>query len=145
MGNTGQVANRVNLGASALISAAMAAAGAMKAWNPAEFLIAIERYELVPGWLALGASFYVPWLEIAIAVGIWPRGFRRVATALAIGLGLVFVAFTWSAYWRGLDVKCGCFGAASDGGGVTAAVRASLFVAVGAAAYWSLCRQTRPN
>jgi putative oxidoreductase len=63
----------------------------------------------VPALLAL----YVPWLEAACAGGLMFAAWRRGAWLIAWGLSLGFCVFVTSAWLRGLDVTCGCFGGTS--------------------------------
>lgn len=85
-------------------------AGATKAIDPAGFRLDIARYQLAPEWLAFAAAAYLPWLEIVAGIGLWLPRFRRGAEAIMLALMIVFVAALLSAWARGLDVACGCFG-----------------------------------
>jgi putative oxidoreductase len=41
-------------------------AGATKAFDPGAFAIEIQRYQLIPWFLGVLASVYLPWLEILL-------------------------------------------------------------------------------
>lgn len=90
-------------------------AGGLKLVDPARFAAEIAGFRLVEGWLAGGLAVYLPWLEVAVAVGLvfgQTRGAARVlAGVLLAGFSLVLA----SAWLRGLDVRCGCFGGADPG------------------------------
>jgi uncharacterized membrane protein YphA (DoxX/SURF4 family) len=90
-------------------------AGGLKALDPAGFAIVIDKYRLLPYPVAAAIAVYLPWLEIVCGLGIlWPRT-RRGALALLLGLCLVFSGAIASAWIRGLDISCGCFGADETG------------------------------
>lgn len=92
-------------------------AGAVKLADPLTFVSDIEAYRLVAGWPAWAAAVYLPWLEIVVGLGLlWPRASRASAGVIA-GLMVVFTAALVSAWWRGLDLRCGCFGDAMAGWG----------------------------
>lgn len=90
-------------------------AGGLKLVDPARFAAEIAGFRLVEGGLAGGLAVYLPWLEVAVAVGLvfgQTRGAARVlAGVLLAGFSLVLA----SAWLRGLDVRCGCFGGADPG------------------------------
>ena len=96
--------------------------GLLKVRNPINFLEdvrgfrAFEHLSEVTGW-EIGASPWeawvamgLPWLEIfcgaALLFGIFTRG----ALAILCGAILVFIAALGSAWSRGLEITCGCFG-----------------------------------
>ena len=86
-------------------------AGWQKLLDPLAFQLQIDRFQLVPFWMAGLAAVAFPWLEITSAGGLLTRRLRQGALAW---FGLLLVMFTvvilisWA---RGLDVDCGCFGA----------------------------------
>jgi uncharacterized membrane protein YphA (DoxX/SURF4 family) len=74
------------------------------------FVTDIENYQLVSGNLAIAVAYFIPWLEVVAGI-CFMLGILRKGTWLAM-LGLV-CAFTFSvgaAWWRGLDISCGCLG-----------------------------------
>ncbi len=99
----------------AVVAGLLAWAGAAKLGDPSRFAADIANYRLVPPVFAAMAAVYLPWLEIALAAGLLVPRLRAVARLLALGLLLVFCAALASAWARGLDIRCGCFGGA-DGG-----------------------------
>lgn len=86
-------------------------AGLLKLWDPGAFMVAIEHYHLVPRFIAGGMAVYLPCLEFlaGLQVVAFPR--QRGALPVLLGLCVVFTAALLSAWVRGLDVDCGCFGA----------------------------------
>ena len=86
-------------------------AGAIKAIDPAQFAKDVDNYRLLPSTAAVAAvALYLPWLEIlagtALAAGVWHRG----ASLLIGGMLIAFIIALVSAWARGLDINCGCFG-----------------------------------
>lgn len=119
-------------------------AGAMKLRNPAAFAEEIENYRLLSRQLSVAASYYVPWLEILAAIALLAKPLRLGGWALSTALSGAFTVFVVSAWMRGLDISCGCFGSSSSPVGLGAAARAAGILGVALA---GLCgefrRQTR--
>lgn len=89
-------------------------AGLPKIQNPVEFAAAIDGYRIISGSLTLWAAIILPWLELIIGIGLLMPGLR-VASAYIISMLLgLFIALHASAWIRGLDINCGCFGASAD-------------------------------
>lgn len=103
----------------AIVAGAFAFAGVRKLGDPAGFATDIGNYRLVSPVIAAGLALYLPWLELFLAGGLLTLRFRLAARMLAIGLLVLFCIGLVSALARGLDIRCGCFGSAADGGGVT--------------------------
>ena len=92
-------------------------AGAMKIWDFAharsatpDFTIAIQHYELLPPDLSVLLAVYLPWLEITAALALFARRLALGAAAAMLGMSAMFLAAIGSAWWRGLNIACGCFG-----------------------------------
>lgn len=116
-------------------------AGWIKVQDPAQFLVSIRSFHLVPdpfaAWLALG----LPWLEIFSGLAV-VTGWMRRGGLLLLNVSLVIFAIALISAWtRGLDVECGCFG---GGKGTTtvvqALVRDAVLLAVGG---WLMFRRER--
>ncbi len=84
--------------------------GALKLLAPDRFLLDIQAFGILPYALAYATAFFVPWLEIVAAVGLWIRPLRQGAAALLACLTLGFIAFIAHASSRDIDIDCGCFG-----------------------------------
>jgi putative oxidoreductase len=93
-------------------------AGVMKIWDFAnarsatpDFTIAVQSYHLLPSPdLAVLLAVYLPWLEIIAAVAVFTRRLSLGASAAMLGMSATLLAAIGSAWWRGLDIVCGCFG-----------------------------------
>ncbi len=99
----------------ALLGAVFVWAGAVKAGDPAGFARDIAAYRLLgPGAVPLLAA-WLPYLELVAGVALIAGVAWRGAVRLALGLTMVFVAALASAWIRGLDISCGCFGGGGKG------------------------------
>lgn len=114
----------------ALLSVVFLWAGMIKALDPGEFALAIERYRLLPWPICAALALYLPWLEILAALGIWWRLTRIGAYLVLAGLSALFFGALASALLRGLDISCGCFGAKHETSLVWALARAVVLTIV---------------
>lgn len=89
-------------------------AGWMKLRDPGLFLIDIRSFDVLPDPYAAWLALVLPWLEAAGGLAVI-TGFLRRGALLVLNVCLVafFAAIGW-AWYRGLDIKCGCFGAADS-------------------------------
>ena len=98
-----------------LLAAVFAAAAATKVGDPQVMVRAVRAYQLVPEPAVRPLAYALPYVELALAVLLLlGLGVRYVAavTGLLLVVFLVGVASAWA---RGLQIDCGCFG----GGGAT--------------------------
>jgi uncharacterized membrane protein YphA (DoxX/SURF4 family) len=74
------------------------------------FAMSIDSYQVLPLGMAEMAAHVIPWLELALGllliVGI---GLRISGTITALILG-TFFALMLRAYFKGMQIDCGCFG-----------------------------------
>jgi uncharacterized membrane protein YphA (DoxX/SURF4 family) len=103
--------------ARALLGVVFAVAGALKLPDPAAAERAVRAYRLLPEALVSPVAFGLPVVEIAVGLALLAGVFVRTAAIAAAVLMLVFLAAVGSAWARGLQIDCGCFG----GGGQVAA------------------------
>jgi putative oxidoreductase len=93
-----------------LLAATLLAAGWPKALDPSAFIRDIWNFRLLPETWAYWIAAVVPYLEIAAGLALVTGLQRRGAHAIIGGLLPVFLFFHASAWARGLDISCGCFG-----------------------------------
>ena len=111
--------------------------GGLKLADPAAFAESLDHYRLVPPALAYALSLYVPWLEVFAAAALLVKRWQLAGWLLAILLGIGFSIFVTSAWIRGIDVSCGCFGASSQQPvGSLVVIRAMALTAAGAWGAW---------
>jgi putative oxidoreductase len=96
-----------------LAGAVFVYAGFLKVRDPLQFASDLSNYHIVPWPVGVRLAFYLPWLEIVAGLALI---FHRVfAGALAITAALM-LGFIGATIWTkilGINVSCGCFGAAS--------------------------------
>lgn len=89
-------------------------AGLLKVVNPSAFLADIENYRLLPYGVAVATALYLPFVEITAGIGMLVAPLRREAVLLLGSMLIVFIVAIASAWARGLDITCGCFGGSQD-------------------------------
>ena len=91
-------------------------AGILKIMDPIAFYHSVVLYHLVDDDFSWDLAHYLPWLEITAGIGLIGR-FSRLSAALVLAvLLLIFMGAVGSAWARGLNIKCGCFGRFSGNG-----------------------------
>jgi putative oxidoreductase len=85
--------------------------GILKLRDPGMFLIDIRGFDMLPDPFAAWLALLLPWVEIICGLAVI-SGFFRSGGLLVLNLSLLmfFAAISYAQY-RGLDIKCGCFGA----------------------------------
>jgi uncharacterized membrane protein YphA (DoxX/SURF4 family) len=89
-------------------------AGAQKLLDPSGLARDIENYRIVPEPLVGPLALAVPVLELVTAAALLTGPYLRGAAVLATGMLAVFAVAMAQAKLRGIDLECGCFGAASQ-------------------------------
>lgn len=116
-------------------------AGVVKALGPNQFAGDIHNYQLLPWTVSVRLAFYLPWLEILCGIAVIVRRLYAGALAILLALIVIFIGANVIAKMRGLDVKCGCFGHASDNLGFASHMALNAAILVGLAL---LLRRTKP-
>ncbi|MEO0508945.1 MAG: MauE/DoxX family redox-associated membrane protein [Verrucomicrobiota bacterium] len=89
-------------------------AGLPKVQDPVAFAASIDNYRIVEGSLSLWVALVLPWLEVVIGIGLLTPWLRQASGwAITALLGL-FIGLHTSAWARGLDIDCGCFGESNE-------------------------------
>lgn len=123
-------------------------AGVVKASDPGLFLIDIRSYDMPimhdphAAWLAIS----LPWLEIFAGLAVVAGMFRASGLLILNVLLMVFFFAIGSAWHRGINIKCGCFG--QTGPDVIANytwlfTRDGILLALGAVTSWLEWRRVR--
>ena len=88
--------------------------GWAKVQNPLLFSQDIANYQILSPKLSTILALVLPWLEIFAALGvIFRKLFWGSLSMLAAMLGVFILALS-SAWLRGLDINCGCFGSQAE-------------------------------
>ena len=91
--------------------------------NPDAAVRAVRAYRLLPEALVKLLAWGLPFVEVILAVFLLAGISVRIAAVVAGGLLVVFMGAVASAWARGLQIDCGCFG-----GGGAANVDAVTFL-----------------
>ncbi|SFE28542.1 Methylamine utilisation protein MauE [Blastococcus tunisiensis] len=100
-----------------MLGGVLVVAGAVKIPDPAAAVRAVRAYQLIPEPLVAPVAFGLPVLEVALGLALIAGVLVRAAALAAAVLLVVFMVGVASAWARGLQIDCGCFG----GGGEVAA------------------------
>jgi len=100
----------VPLVARLVVAGAFAMAALPKIHDPVAFAGSVSAFRVVGPALSAWVALVLPWLELVTAIGLLTPWLRR-SSGLCINLLLLaFIALQASAWARGLDIDCGCFG-----------------------------------
>ncbi len=83
--------------------------GYIKVQNTLQFAVAITGYQLVPENLVYPMAQYLPWIEVALGVGILIGWKIRFFSSAAAALLVFFMFILTITYLRGIEANCGCF------------------------------------
>lgn len=97
-----------------LAGAVFVYAGVLKVRAPLEFANDLSNYHLLPWPIGVRLAFYLPWLEILAGLALVFHRLFSGALAITAALMVVFIGATIWAKVQGINVACGCFGAASS-------------------------------
>ena len=100
-----------------LLGGVFLVAGALKIPDPAAAERAVRAYRLLPESLVAPVAFGLPVVEIVVGLALLAGVFIRTAALASAVLLVVYLVGVGSAWARGLQIDCGCFG----GGGQVAA------------------------
>ena len=82
--------------------------------DPVAFANSVNAFRLVGPELSNWIALVLPWLELTIGIGILIPQIKSSSGILIATLLLVFIGLHISAWARGLEISCGCFGAAES-------------------------------
>jgi uncharacterized membrane protein YphA (DoxX/SURF4 family) len=136
----------VALMARLLVGGVLVTAGALKAMDPTQTVLAVGAYALLPAKGSLAVGFLLPGVEITVGAALVTGFLLRGAALLAALLSAVFLFVVASAHLRHLDIACGCFGAISpalESGWLTAPL--DVLMLAGSAVAWRGARAGGPQ
>lgn len=85
-------------------------AGILKVADPMSFLDDVRSFDLLgdpwAAWVAMG----LPWLEIFAGLTVMSGFMRSGGLMILNGSLVVFLIAISIAWFRGIDIRCGCFG-----------------------------------
>ena len=93
-----------------ILASAFIAAGVAKLIDTPAFVANLGHFRLLPYPLTVALALYLPWLELWCGMAVVVRHKDQAALFMLVGLCAMFTVALASAWWRGLDIDCGCFG-----------------------------------
>lgn len=111
------VSSYVGVVARLVVGGVWVVAGLLKLPDPAENVRAVRAYQLLPEGVVPTVGYALPIVEVLIGVCLIIGLLTRVSAVLSGLLLVAFIVGIASAWARGLEIECGCFG----GGGGPAA------------------------
>ncbi len=96
-----------------VLTGAFVLAALPKIKDPVAFAASVNAFQVVGPEFSNWVALMLPWLELTIGIGILLPHIRSASDILMAGLLLVFITLHASAWVRGLEISCGCFGAES--------------------------------
>lgn len=120
------------------------AAAVPKILDPSGFALDISHYAILPDALVNLVAIILPWVEAVGALALLSGFAAEGGLLLVNGLMAVFLAALASAWIRGLDIDCGCFGHSAARGHVGLAFLRDLgFLVLGLLAAWLRFRRLK--
>lgn len=96
------------------LAAVWLVSGGLKVVDPAQTVIAVRAYQLLPEDLVRPVANTLPFIEIALGLFLVVGLAVRLTAAVSALVLLTLIGVIISVWARGLSIDCGCFG----GGGV---------------------------
>lgn len=109
-----------------VVGAVWVVAGVLKIPDPTENVRAVRAYQILPESVVPTVGHALPIVEIAIGVCLLLARVAAIASALLLVAFIIGISSAWA---RGLQIECGCFG----GGGGPAENAAAKY-------HWELAR-----
>jgi uncharacterized membrane protein YphA (DoxX/SURF4 family) len=100
----------IGLVARLVLGGVLLVAGLLKVTKPEVSARAVQAYQLLPFDLATYVGYGLPILEVVLGALLVLGLFTRTAAAVSGVLLVVFIIGIASAWARGLNIDCGCFG-----------------------------------
>ncbi|MDE0837242.1 MAG: DoxX family membrane protein, partial [Akkermansiaceae bacterium] len=76
------------------------------------FATDIANYKLVGESVAVAVAYILPWAEIVAGICFMLGMLRKGSWLAMLGFVTAFAFAVGSAWWRGMDIRCGCTGGA---------------------------------
>src|SRR5450759_5185221 len=106
----GRRADFVGLLARLILGVVLIVAGALKVTSPAVSARAVNAFQILPYEVARYVGYALPVVEIVVGVLLVTGLFTRLSAVVGGLLMLAFLVGIISAWVRGLNIDCGCFG-----------------------------------
>ncbi|HIW63106.1 MAG TPA: DoxX family membrane protein [Candidatus Stackebrandtia excrementipullorum] len=100
----------IGLAARLIVGGVWIVAGALKVTDLRSSVRAVQAYELLPNSLAEIVGVLLPLMEIGIGALLIVGLATQISAVLSSALFVAFIVGIASAWARGLQIDCGCFG-----------------------------------
>ncbi len=109
-------------------------AGVQKLRDPMLFLSDVRSFDILPDPYAAFLALGLPWLEVFAGLAVISGVMRNGGLLLLNGALVVFCFALGSAWHRGINIQCGCFGgSAVNSNYIELFIRDGLLLALGLA------------
>jgi len=106
-------------------------AGVIKILTPRQFYGAVMSYEIIKDPFAVAMiSSIVPFLEVFCAIFLLIPTWRKSSSLLLLIITLIFLFAILSAYLRGINMDCGCFGGVLVGETGLSSIIRNIFLSI---------------
>ena len=121
-------------------------AAVMKLRDPLLFQKDIESFDLLPDYGTAALALSLPWLELFAGLAVI-TGWLRNGGLLLLNLSLIaFFGAIGSAWHRGINIQCGCFGGSTVNANYTELfIRDGVLLALGLWLLWMEHRRARKS
>lgn len=100
----------IGLGARLLVGGVWVVAGALKLPDPAASVRAVRAYDLLPEAVVPTIGYLLPIVEVVVGICLILGVLTRWSAVVSAVLFVAFIIGISSAWARGLQIECGCFG-----------------------------------
>lgn len=100
----------IGLGARLILGTVLLVAGALKVTDLDGSAFAVNAYQILPYDMAVIVGYALPFIEIVSGVLLIIGLLTRMSAGVGTVLMVVFIIGIASAWARGLELDCGCFG-----------------------------------
>jgi putative oxidoreductase len=119
-------------------------AGGAKLPDIEAFFWDIHHFELTHPDVSIVMAFLLPWLEIFAGLALIGGRLYFGAIAICGSLSAIFLGAISSAWFRGLDITCGCFGREDNQTNFPKHIMINISMLIASIALWWLAsRRTR--
>ena len=95
---------------------------------PNEFYTAAANYQILPQYGAYAIAYFLPALELFAGLALLNKKFLIPSLTIICAMLVVFIVAILSAWIRGLDISCGCFGGGAKGEYIDVLIRDILLL-----------------
>ena len=97
-----------------ILTGVFVSAALPKIMDPIAFEASVNAFRVTGPELSAWVALCLPWLELVVGFGLLVPWIQRAGGLLIALLLVVFIGLHMSAWIRGLDISCGCFGTNSS-------------------------------